>query len=253
MNTSYETIEIRKEGKIGWLLLNRPQVKNALSALTFQEIHRGIDDLVAEPDIVVIVLSGNGGVFSSGRDFNDRDIPPDFEDQRSRAFAAVEYCPKPTIAAVAGYAITGGLTLAISCDMIIAAQDSIFQDTHAKLGVITLRASRLYEVLGPMKTKELLFTSRRISSHEALAMGLINQVVPAAELEQAARALAEEISRNKPEALLAIKQVVNQIIRRDQAQLIELEELAKRRYSDLYSEQHSLDASLKPDAARSTP
>jgi len=237
----YRTIELRRDGKTGWLTLNRPQARNALSARVFDELHHAVDELAADPEVAVIILSGNGNVFSSGRDFRDRDVPADFEDRRSRAFEALEYCPKPTIAAVAGYAITGGLTLALACDMIVAADDAVFQDTHAKLGVITLRASRLYEVLGPMKTRELLFTSRRVGAQEALDMGLVNRVVPAAQLAQAAQELAAQISVHSPRALRAIKEVVNRVIRADQARLLELEELAKRRYSEQHTEQDALD------------
>lgn len=239
---SYSTIEIHKDAKAGWLKLNRPKAKNALSALSFDELHRAIDELVADDDIAVIVLMGNGGVFCSGRDFRDLDVPADFEDRRTRAFAALEYCPKPTIAAVAGYAITGGFTLALACDIIIAAEDAIFQDTHAQLGIITLRASRLYEVLGPLKTKELLFTSRRVTAPDALAMGLVNRVVPKDQLEFAATEMAGEISRHDPKAMRAIKAVVNEVIRKDQAGLLELEELAKRRFSDLRPEKSTLAA-----------
>src|SRR5690606_4293689 len=134
----------------------------------------------------------------------------------------------------------GGLTLALACDMIVAADDAVFQDTHAKLGVITLRASRLYEVLGPMKTRELLFTSRRVGAQEALDMGLVNRVVPAAQLAQAAQELAAQICEHSPRALRAIKEVVNRVIRADQARLLELEELAKRRYSEQHAEQDAL-------------
>ncbi len=237
---NYTTIEVNREGRIGWLRLNRPKAKNALSVQSFEDIHRGIDELAADEGVGVIVIIGNGGVFSSGRDFRDPDVPPDFEDRRSRAFHAVEYCPKPTIAAVAGYAITGGLTLALACDLIVAAEDAVFQDTHAQLGIITLRASRLYEVLGPLRAKELLFTSRRVTGADALAMGLVNRAVPADQLEATAGALALEIARHEPGALRAIKSVINDVIRKDQQGLLELEELAKRRFSDLKPEQGSL-------------
>ncbi len=239
---TYSTIEIHRNGKIGWLRLNRPHSKNAFSALMFDELHRGIDALIEDNDISVIILIGNGGVFSSGRDFRDKDVPSDFEDRRSRAFAAVEHCPKPTIAAVAGYAITGGLTLALACDIIISADNAIFQDTHAQLGIITLRASRVYEVLGPMRTKELLFTSRRVTAREALEMGLVNRVVPIAALESATAEIASEISRHDPVTLRGIKAVINDVVRKEQRVILELEELAKRRFSDLKSEKGALAA-----------
>lgn len=237
---STKTVELKSGQGIGWIRLNRPEVKNALSARAFQDIHEAIEAFDKDDSVAVIVLVGNGGVFSAGRDFRDTDVPPDFERRRTLAFEAVEYCSKPTIAAVAGYAITGGMTLALACDIVVAAQSAVFQDTHAHLGVITLRASRLYEVLGPLRTKELLFTSRRVSATDALAMGLVNQVVPDEALEEAASAMAAQIVRHDAVTLRAIKAVVNDVIRRDQRLVLELEELAKRRFQDGRSEHASI-------------
>jgi enoyl-CoA hydratase len=241
---SYATIEVRRQGATGWIMLARPEVKNALSARSFDELRDVLTKLTADDSVATIVLSGKGGVFSSGRDFKDRDVPADFEERRSHAFAALEYCPKPTIAAVAGYAITGGLTLALACDIIIAAEDAIFQDTHAKLGIITLRASRLVEVLGPLKAKELLFTCRRVTAQEALAMGLVNKVVASARLEAEAEEIAAQISRHDPAVLKAIKHVINKVVRRDQLRLLDLEELEKRRFSELAPESRGLDRGI---------
>jgi len=237
---SASAVESRREGRVGWIRLNRPEVKNALSAASFEEIHRAIEAFDNDDDVGVIVVIGNGGVFSAGRDFRDTEVPPDFERRRTRAFEALEYCSKPTIAAVAGYAITGGLTLALACDIIIAAQSAVFQDTHAHLGVITLRASRLYEALGPLKCKELLFTSRRVSAQDALAMGLVNQIVPDEALEVAASTMADQIARHDANVLRAIKAVINEVIRRDQRNILDLEELAKRRFEDGRPERASL-------------
>jgi len=241
---SYSTIEVRREGSTGWITLARPAVKNALSARSFDEIREAVASHCADPEVTTLVLTGKGGVFSSGRDFKDRDVPADFEARRSQVFLELEYCPKPTIAAVSGYAITGGFTLALACDLIIAAEDAVFQDNHAMIGAITLRASRLVEAVGPRKAMEILFTCRRVSAQDAYQMGLVNKVVPANRLEAEAAEMADLINRNQPNALKAIKHVVNDVIRRDQQHLLELEELEKRRFNDLAPERGALDRGL---------
>jgi enoyl-CoA hydratase/carnithine racemase len=247
---NYSTIEVRREAGTGWILLARPKVRNALNARFFDELHRAVDELVDDASIRTLVLMGKGGVFSAGRDFKDREVPPDFEDRRARAFAALEYCEKPTIAAVASYAVTGGLTLATTCDIIIAAEDAIFQDTHAKFGIISMRASRLIELIGPLKTKELLFTCRRVGAQEALAMGLVNKVVPGERLETEAREIAAVINGHDAGALKAIKHVINKVVRQDQSRILDLEELEKRRFHDLLPENKGLDRGLSHLASR---
>jgi len=177
-------------------------------------------------------------------------VPPDFEERRARAFCALEYCEKPTIAAVSGYAITGGLTLATTCDIIVAGEDAVFQDTHARFGIISMRASRLIELIGLQRTKELLFTCRRIDAMEALRIGLVCKVVPPDQLENEARSLAATIGRHDKNAISAMKHVINAVVRDDQRRILDLEELAKRRYHDLISENAGLDRGLDHLGAR---
>jgi enoyl-CoA hydratase/carnithine racemase len=238
-------VVVRKDNGMGWIVLSRPQVKNALSVASFDGIRAGIEELSLDPDVRVIILIGEGGNFSSGRDFKDSNVPHDFEERRNSAFNAVEYCRKPTIAAVRGYAITGGLTLAISCDIIIASENAIFRDTHAIIGAITLRASRLFEVLGPLKTKELLFTSRAITAREAMEMGLVNRVVADADLERTATEMAVEISRHNPSVVAAIKGVINDVIRSEQVRLLDLEKLEKSKFNQVHPEGEAMDRGLQ--------
>ena len=240
----YSTIEVKKEGRTGWIWLARPEVKNALNARFFDEIHAAVADLAADPEIGSLVLIGKGGNFSAGRDFKDRDVPVDFEERRASAFSALEYFPKPTIAAVAGYAVTGGMTVAMACDMVIAAEDAIFQDTHAKFGIISMRASRLIELVGLQRAKELLFTCRRVGAQEALAIGLACKVVPADRLEAEARDMAATINGHDSVALGAIKRVINDVVRGEQKRILDLEELEKRRFSDMRPEAKGLDRGL---------
>ncbi|MFA5490455.1 MAG: enoyl-CoA hydratase/isomerase family protein [Candidimonas sp.] len=241
---SYSTIKVRREGETGWVLIARPEVKNALNVRFFDEIHGAVSDLAQDESVRTIALMGEGGIFSAGRDFKDREVPPDFEERRARAFSALEYCAKPTIAAVSGYAITGGLTLATACDLIIAGEDAVFQDTHASFGITSMRASRLVELVGLQRAKELLFTCRRIDAREALAIGLVCKVVPPDRLESEARAMAAGINGHDQMAVRAMKQVINEVVRKDQKGILDMEELYKRRYHDLRSENSGLDNGL---------
>ena len=131
----YTALEVRRENGTGWIVINRPETKNALNVAAFYELREAVAELEADATVRSIVVMGKGGNFSSGRDFRDKTpLPPDFEEQRTAAFNALEYCTKPTIAAVAGWAITGGMTIMMSCDIVIASEDAILQDTHAKIG-----------------------------------------------------------------------------------------------------------------------
>lgn len=241
---SYTTIKVRREDATGWVLIARPEVKNALNVRFFDEMHSAVSDLAQDESIRTIVVMGEGGIFSAGRDFKDREVPPDFEERRARAFCALEYCGKPTIAAVSGYAITGGLTLATTCDLIIAGEDALFQDTHASFGITSMRASRLIELIGLQRSKELLFTCRRIGAQEALAIGLVCKIVPPEQLESEARALAATINGHDQTAVRAMKQVINEVVRKEQKNILDMEELYKRRYHDLRSENSGLDKGL---------
>lgn len=238
---NYTTMELRRENGTGWIVFNRPEVKNALSIASFYELREAIAEMEADDTVKSLIIMGRGGNFSSGRDFRDKTpVPPDFEERRTEAFNALECCTKPTIAAVAGWAITGGMTIMMSCDIVIASEDAILQDTHARIGAITLRASRMYELIGPMRTKELLFTSRRVGAAEAFQMGLVNQVVARGQLEQAAADMAAQINQHDPVVIAGIKKMVNKVIRQDQMRMLDLEELEKRRFNDLVSEQAAM-------------
>jgi len=119
---------------------------------------------------------------------------------------------RPVIAAVHGHVVTGGLELALACDIIIASDDAIFGDTHARLGVVPGGGNTqlLPRLVGIMKAKELLFTGNFISSHEALNIGLINRVVPRDRLESVAQEMAEDILRGEQTAVRKIKRMIHQ-------------------------------------------
>ena len=211
---SYSFVMVKRTNRIANIILNRPQVLNALNEVMRQEIFTALDEMEKDPEIDVIILTGAGRSFCAGVDLKDtrkettesvEKIPWDIWDK-------VRNLDRPVIAAVHGHVVTGGLELALACDIIIASDDAIFGDTHARLGVVPGGGNTqlLPRLVGIMKAKELLFTGNFISSHEALNIGLINKVVPRDRLESAAQEMAENILSCEQTSVRKIKRMIHQ-------------------------------------------
>jgi enoyl-CoA hydratase len=172
-----------------------------------------MDELDANDDLRVAILTGAGGTFCSGMDLKAF-VTGEMPHIAGRGFAGLtESSPKkPLIAAVEGYALAGGLELAISCDLIVAADDSKFGIPEAKRGLAAAAGGlvKLPRQIPPRLAMELALTGDFISAQRALEMGLINQVVPAGTALDAAKALAAKIAANGPLAVAASKQVIVQ-------------------------------------------
>ena len=213
----------RKEGGVGIVTFNNPERHNAVSLDMWEATKRILDDFAADNAIRVVVLTGAGGkAFVSGADISK------FETERANLEAARAYgkkseaaydsiaeFPKPTIAMIRGYCIGGGLGLATCCDLRIASDNSRFAVPAAKLGIgygyKGLR--RLVDIVGPAFAKEIFYTARQFDTQEALAMGLVNRVVPSAELENAVKAITDMICANAPLTIQAVKYTVGEILK----------------------------------------
>jgi enoyl-CoA hydratase len=215
-------LRYEKDGAIGWIVADNPARMNALTAAMWQAVPGHVAAAVADPDVRVIILRGAGSKsFSAGADISE------FETARSgaaadtydalndAAFTALVSCPKPTIAMIHGFCLGGGLGLALCCDLRMADDASQFAIPAAKLGIgYNARWVRpILAAVPPARAKELLFTGRRFRSAEAQSMGLVTQLVPAADLEIATRALANEIGLNAPLSVAAAKKVIDEIVR----------------------------------------
>ncbi|HEU0150493.1 MAG TPA: enoyl-CoA hydratase [Bradyrhizobium sp.] len=211
----FEHIIVESKGAVGVVRLNRPKMLNALSFGVFREIAAAIDDLETDDAIGCIVLTGSDKAFAAGADIKEMQ-PKTFIDMFSSDFAAiggdrVAKCRKPTIAAVAGYALGGGCELAMMCDIIIAADTAKFGQPEITLGTIPGigGTQRLTRAIGKSKAMDLCLTGRMMDAAEAERSGLVSRVVPADRLMDEVMAAAEKIaSMSRPTAAMA-KEAVN--------------------------------------------
>lgn len=215
---SYEDIEYEKADGLAKITINRPEVRNAFRPQTLFELSAAFVDAREDPEIGVIILTGKGDkAFCSGGDQRVRgdrgyiaaDGIPRLNVLDLQRF--IRTCPKPVVAMVAGYAIGGGHVLHLVCDLTIAADNAIFGQTGPRVGSFDagFGASLLVRQIGLKKAKEFWFTCRQYNAEQALEMGLVNTVVPLAELESTTVAWCQEMLQHSPTALRLLKSGFN--------------------------------------------
>jgi enoyl-CoA hydratase len=216
---------MEKDGPVGRLIFNNPARHNAVSLEMWEAVTRIIDDFERDAAIRVIVLSGAGGrAFVSGADISE------FKEKRASEEAVALYSrisegarqrlqdtPKPTIAMIQGYCIGGGVATALACDMRIAGEGSRFGIPAAKLGLGYAYDGirKLIELVGPACAREIFYTARQFSAEEALRMGLVNQVVPADQLDGYVKDYCEMIAANAPLTIRSVKAIVHEAMKED--------------------------------------
>jgi enoyl-CoA hydratase len=201
---------------VATITLNRPEVRNAMNTPLREAMSERFTALAADDDVRVIVVTGAGDkAFSAGadiREFVEPLVPTQFREQRRRLdFRQVmDRCPQPIIAAIRGIALGGGLELALACDIRIAGDDALLGLTEVNLAIIPGGGGtqRLPRLVGRGKALEMILTGQRIGAAEALRIGLVERVVPAAEVMDAARALARELAGRAPVAMRYAKEAV---------------------------------------------
>ncbi|MGW5919584.1 enoyl-CoA hydratase [Nocardia fluminea] len=208
--------------KIATITLDRPEAANAQNSDLLDELDAAWTRAAQDPEVAVIVLRGEGKHFSAGHDLKDRwpsaeDITLEWIYQNeSRRY--LEYSlrwrnvPKPSIAAVQGRCIAGGLLLCWPCDLIVAADDALFSDPVVLMGIGGVEYHGHTWELGARKAKEILFTGRAVTATEAEQVGMVNKVVPRAELDEQTRALATRIAAMPSFGLRQAKRAVNQTL-----------------------------------------
>ncbi|MDL2307209.1 enoyl-CoA hydratase/isomerase family protein [Desulfovibrio sp. OttesenSCG-928-C06] len=236
-----EYIVYEKRDLTGILTINRPKALNALNSSVVAEFSEFLDQL-AKSEIRCLIVTGAGEkAFVAGADVAEmqglsQSEAADFSDRGNEVMEKLEGLPVPVIAAVNGFALGGGCEIALSCDIRIASENASFSFPEAGLGIIPGYGGlqRMSRLVGIGKAKELAYTANRIKAAEALAIGLVNRVVPAESLMDSCLELAASIAANAPFSVKAIKKIINESIG---LPLLETYRLERRLFADCFNTQ----------------
>ncbi|WP_126227659.1 enoyl-CoA hydratase/isomerase family protein [Burkholderia ambifaria] len=211
------TIELRRENRVAWITLARPDALNALSPVMLDEIEHALESVAGDGETRVVVITGAGRAFCAGADLKavgastaGGDGPLAFLGKVHRVFDRVRRFPMPVIAAVNGLAMGGGLELAMHCDIVVAAETAKMADAHANFGVIPGcgGAALLPRLVGPAYAKFLLFSGESVPATELHRIGFIARLYAPGELAQGVQAFAERIAEKSPFGLRMTKRIV---------------------------------------------
>lgn len=211
---SYETISLQVEGSVATVRLNRPDALNALNSAMVKELVLALDSLEADPSVRCVIIAGSDRAFCAGADVKEMASLSKAEISRSDHLAPVwdraGRFEKPLIAALSGYALGGGLELAMCCDIIVASEGTKLGQPEINIGIIPGGGGtqRLPRAVGKQKAMEMILTGGSISAEEAKALGLVNRVVPPGKYLEEATKLAAEIASKPPLAVRAAKKAV---------------------------------------------
>lgn len=214
------SVRVEKEGKLGWIVFDHAERRNAITAEMWQAIPKLAAQLDEDDDVRVILLRGAGEVaFVSGADISEFEANRSggaaqaYDQNNATAFAALAAVGKPLIAMIHGFCVGGGCAISLTADMRYTADDGVFAIPAARLGLGYAAGGleTLVQVVGFPAAKELFFTARRFDAAEALSMGLVNRVLPKAELESFVRSEAERIADNAPLTLRSAKLILRQL------------------------------------------
>jgi enoyl-CoA hydratase len=214
---AFDNLLLDRDGAIAVLTINRPKVLNALNSQTLDELRRALLELKQDVTVRVLIVTGSGEkAFVAGADINELGVQTPAGGREhalagQQVFDLLETIGKPVIAAINGFALGGGCELAMACTLRIAAESAKLGQPEILLGLIPGYAGtqRLPRLVGAGKALELLLTGSQISAAEAMRIGLVNRVVPAAELMEEARKLAAQLAGGAPIAMAYIIDAVN--------------------------------------------
>jgi enoyl-CoA hydratase len=230
---AHQNIRVEVSESIATLTIDRPAVKNALDRATVNEVRAALQELAANEEAGVLIVTGGGeAAFVSGADINDiraRGRDEGLAAINSSLFAEIERFPRPTIAAINGYALGGGCELALACDIRIASDTAKFGQPELGLGIIPGAGAtqRLPRVIGMGRAKHLILTGEIIDAKQALEIGLVSAITPAGQLQIRARETAKKILRQGPLAARLAKLALNASARVDLDSGLLIETLAQ--------------------------
>ncbi len=215
MPHSYEAILVERRGPVALITINRPEKRNALNIQTREEGAAALEELREDDSVRVVVFTGAGErAFVAGADISEfagRTAITQRDVMLGRSlFTAIDTFPKPVIAMVNGYCLGGGCELALACDLRIASDTAVFGQPEINLGIIPGGGGtqRLTRLIGEGRAMEMILTGDTVDAQTALALGLVNMVVPTAELEAKTMELANRIAEKSPVALRLAKEAV---------------------------------------------
>lgn len=229
---NYENILVDREEKIAIITLNRPQVRNALSRATIDELANALGELEKDSQVRVVIITGAGDrAFSAGADIKELAAISGREEAQAMAHRGqaltrrIEEMSKPVIVAINGSAVGGGCELALACDIRLAADTARLGQTEVNLGIIPGWGGcvRLPRLAGSGMAKYLIYSGEMINAQEAQRIGLVDMVFPAAELPPQAKALAQKLAERPPLALAAAKRTISKGLALDLARGLEHE------------------------------
>jgi 2-(1,2-epoxy-1,2-dihydrophenyl)acetyl-CoA isomerase len=231
-----DVVQVERSGGIATVTLNRPESRNAIDMPMRKALIEALETLEREPGTRVLVLAGAGGHFCAGGDMKSlRERRPTREEHLERVrllnrlVLALAAFPRPTIASVDGYAVGSGCNLALACDLIVASDRARFGEVFGKVGLVPDGGASwlLPRLIGAARAKELLYTCEIVDAAAAERFGLVNHVVPQAELALRTRALAERIAKGPPQAQAAAKRLLGAAAGSDLAAALEAEAQAQ--------------------------
>ena len=204
-------LEVQRDAGVVTVTLQRPAAMNALSAELRHAVERTFIDLAGDPEARAVVLTGAGRAFCAGLDLKELSSGGLGGAGGGKMIDAIRAFPGPLIAAVNGFAITGGFELALACDFIVASREARFADTHARVGILPGwgLSQKLPRLIGIGRAKELAYTGNFLDAETALAWGLVNRVTAPEDLLDTSRALARDTLGCEPETLRAYKALLD--------------------------------------------
>ncbi|MEW6099568.1 MAG: enoyl-CoA hydratase-related protein [Pseudomonadota bacterium] len=216
-----KTLTLTRDARgVAHVQMNRPQVYNAFDETMIADLDGAFEELAGRPDVRVVVLSGAGKAFSAGADLQwmkrASEATREWNLEDARRFAGmlrrIHECPKPTVARVHGLALGGGVGLACACDLAVAAEGTQFAVSEARFGILpAVIGPYLVNAVGKRQAQRLALTAARIGAEEAQRLGLVQQVVPAAGLDEAIDAIVDELLASGPQAQVEIKRLFAQL------------------------------------------
>jgi 2-(1,2-epoxy-1,2-dihydrophenyl)acetyl-CoA isomerase len=235
---------IEKRDGVGWITLDRPDVRNAINHLQRMDLVRTLSDWSADPTVRAVVITGSGGSFCAGADLRSNETPPDRPEgapdriggdlvrrQKRSAqslIAAILDCEKPVIAAVNGVAAGMGVQVALACDFVVAAKGARLIELFVQRGLVPDAggAYLLTRLIGLQKVKEILLLGDAITADQARELGLVNSVVGEDELESTVAALAGRLASGPTRTLALTKWMINRAVDADRSTCFEDEAMA---------------------------